>query len=485
MNLRTFLVIGLAALPACNVINSGLLGSDASGGPQDAAGDTTDAAADMPEPNLVLRYTFEDTGMTVRDVSGRHKDATVNDATVWTTSGRLGSALGLHGTQYVSLPSGILDGVDDFTITSWVKMTSVSDWARVYDFGNGAQFMYFTVSGYEPPPNPPPNPLPPAVYDGVHMSSFGGTVDQENWFGTKTHFPAAVWKHIAVTGTGGDRHLYIDGFPAASRLAGPNVPPRQMEPLASNSWLGKSHFTTDPNLNGTLDDFRVYNRVLTTTEIEDLAWPQHDYSYWRFDETSGTSAKDSSDNAIAATLTSDLVWSTGRLGGAIRLPGGPVGSSGPHISFATSPLAACTEFTVAMWVKLDAIDTSHIFDFGTGTTSYIYLQVTDGSGIHFGMAAPSKPTFDLATTTQPLSVDGQWHHLAVTLLAGTATIYLDGTSVATKGGTSIKPTDLGATTQNWLGQSRGSDRYLSGSLDELRIGCRALTPDEIVNLSRP
>jgi len=486
MNLRTSLMVGLATLPACNAINSGLLGgsTDAAGGPKDGA--ATDASLDMPEPGLVLRYTFEDTGMTVRDVSGRHMDAMVSDIGVWTTSGRLGSAVDLKGSQYVSLPSGILTGVDDFTITTWVKMTSVADWARIYDLGNGAEFTYLTVSGYEPPPNPLPNPAPPAVYDGVHLSSFGGT-NGENWFGTKTHFPTSVWKHVAVTGTGGDRHLYIDGFPAGSRLAGPNVPPREMEPLSPNSWLGRSHFEPqgDPRLNGLLDDFRIYNRVLAANEIEDLAWPQHDYSYWRFDETSGTSAKDSSDNALPATLSSGLTWITGRLGGAVKLPGAPPGATGPHISFDTSPLAACSEFTVGVWVKLDAIDNSRIFDFGTGATSYIYLQVTDGTGIHFGMAAPSKPTFDLATTTQPLTVDGMWHHLAVTVLAGTATIYVDGTLMATKGGTTIVPTDLGATTENWLGQSRAGGRYLSGSLDELRIGCRALTLDEIINLSRP
>jgi hypothetical protein len=409
----------------------------------------------------------------------------VSDPGVWTDTGRLGRAINLKGSQYVSLPSGILDGVDDFTITTWVKMTTVNDWARIYDLGNGVEFTYLTLSGYEPPPPPPQTP-PPPVYDGVHLSSFA-SVTNEHWFGTKTHFPTAVWKHIAVTGTGGDRRLYIDGFPVAARLGGPVVPLREMEPLSPNSWLGRSHFESlgDPRLNGLLDDFRIYNRVLTTSEIEDLAAPQHDYSYWRFDETSGTSAKDSSDNAVGGALSAGLTWVTGRLGGAVKLPGAPPGATGPNISFATNPLAACSEFTVAVWVKLDAVDSSRVFDFGTGTTSYIYLAVTDGTGIHFGMAAPSKPAFDLATPTQPLTVDGKWHHLAVTLLAGTATIYVDGTSMATKGGTTIKPTDLGATTQNWLGQSRAGDRYLSGSLDELRIACRAFTLDEITNLSRP
>ncbi|HMG56162.1 MAG TPA: LamG domain-containing protein, partial [Kofleriaceae bacterium] len=169
----------------------------------------------------------------------------------------------------------------------------------------------------------------------------------------------------------------------------------------------------------------------------------------------------------------------------VRLPGAPPGATGPHIAFTTSPLAACSEFTFAVWIKPDAIDSSRIFDFGNDASSYLYLAVTDGTGVHFGMAAPSKPAFDVATTTQPLTI-GVWHHVAVTLLSGTANLYVDGALAATKGGTTIKPTDLGATTQNWIGRSRAAgDRYLSGSLDELRVACRAYTADEIVNLSRP
>jgi len=466
-------------LAACNVIKSDLLGDG--GGSHDGPSDGT---SDMPEPGLILRYTFEDTATAVRDVSGRHMDGTASATTVWIADGRTGRGLGLGGTQYVSLPSGVLTGVDDFTIAAWVKLSSASDWQRIYDFGNvaGDRFMYLTISGYEPMAAPDGS----AIYDGVHVSSFGGSVENENWLGSKTRLPTLVWKHLAITGSGGDRHLYIDGFPVATRVGGgkggTNVPPREMEPMAPNSWLGKSRFG-DPGLNGALDEFRIYNRVLTASELAELAWPQHDYSYWRFNEGSGTSAKDSSDNAITATLTSDVTWTTGRLGGAIKLSGGPPGPTGPHATLASNPLARCTEFTVATWIKLSALD-GRIFDFGTGSDTYVYLAVTDGTGMHFGMAVPGKPAFDLATPS-PLAADDTWHHVAVTLLSGVARIYVDGEQAATQGGTSIRPGDLGATTENWLGQSRAGDRYLSGSLDELRIACRAYTGDEIKNLARP
>ena len=97
----------------------------------------------MPgEPGLILHYAFEDTGTTVTDTSGAGKNGTLTDATAWTANGRIGRALQMTGdnpaTKYVSLPDGVLTGVTDFSISFWVKLNTVSAWARIYDFGNGS-----------------------------------------------------------------------------------------------------------------------------------------------------------------------------------------------------------------------------------------------------------------------------------------------------------------------------------------------------------
>lgn len=476
MYLRSIVVASaLACAPACNVINSDLLGTG--GGDAGTDAPAPDASTDQPEVGLVLHYGFDDTGTTVVDTSGRHLNGTATDATAWTANGRIGRALALTGTQFVSLPSGVLAGVDDFTIATWVKLNANTDWARLYDFGNdaGDRFMYLTVSGFA---------LNTTINDGLHASSFGGSASNENVFATSTHLPTAVWKHVAITGSGGDRKIYIDGFPAGGITGGPVVSPREMEPTSPKSWIGKSRFA-DANLNGTLDDFRIYDRVLTPAELAVLAWPGHDYSVWHLDETTGTAPRDASDNAIASTLVSGT-WAAGRLGGAAKLAGAPPGSSGPHLAFTTSPIAACGELTVAMWVKLGALDSSRLFDFGTGTDRYLYLAATDGVGMHLGMAMPGKGTFNLVTDAPPLSgTDDKWHHVAVTLGSGRATIYVDGVAVKSATGWSVKPSELGATTENWLGRSRAGDRFLNGSLDEVRVACRAYTADEIKNLSQP
>jgi hypothetical protein len=39
----------------------------------------------------------------------------------------------------------------------------------------------------------------------------------------------------------------------------------------SNNFIGRSPFTTDPYLDGQIDEFRIYNRVLSPAEIGALA----------------------------------------------------------------------------------------------------------------------------------------------------------------------------------------------------------------------
>jgi hypothetical protein len=336
--------------------------------------------------------------------------------------------------------------------------------------------MYLTPNGYTN-----------AVNDGIHASSYGGAATNENILGLHTQLPTGVWKHLAITGSGGQRKLYIDGYPAGSIDAGPAVPPKEMEPIAPNSWLGRSRFPADPGLDGVMDDFKIYGRVLSQTEIADLAWPQHDYSYWRFDDGAGASAKDSSDNANAMTLMSGATWTPGQLGGALDIPGGAAGSTGPHAELASNPLASCdSQLTIAAWIKVHALTAgSRVFDFGTGTTAFIYLAPSDGTGMHVGMTSPAG-TFDMATTSPPISGDNTWHHVAVTIDSGNVvSLYVDGSLMKNQSSTGVKPSDFANLTDNWLGKSRASNPYFNGAIDDLRIGCRALTADEIKNLSQP
>src|SRR5262245_29054185 len=109
----------------------------------DAAIDAPPDAAVPPDafvdPTLRLQYDFEESSTVVKDSSGRGFDGTLNDVAAWTANGRNGRGLALStppvapGTpnpalQFVSLPNGILSGVDDFTVSVWVNFKTISNW---------------------------------------------------------------------------------------------------------------------------------------------------------------------------------------------------------------------------------------------------------------------------------------------------------------------------------------------------------------------
>jgi hypothetical protein len=453
-------------------------GSGGNQGPMDAPPD-----GPPTEPGLILHYAFEDSTTVVTDGTSRGKDGTLSSVAGWTADGRIGRALAMVGTNpatiYVDLPDGILTGVTDFTISFWVKLNTVAAWARIYDFGNGQpdpanRFMYFTVNGFI------------GATNGVMASSYGGSTVNENALTSQTQLPTGVWKHVAVVGVSGTRTIYIDGFPAVSVTNGPVVAPQEMEPIAGNSWLGKSRFG-DPGLDGTIDELKIYNRALTQTEIADQAWPKLDYSYWRFDENTGATTRDSSDHNIPTAMGTGVTWAAGRLGSAVDFPGGAAAATGPTITLASNPLASCTtELTVSAWVKQHAVQPwARVFDFGSATTAFIYLAPSDGAGMHFAMVAPTG-VFDLISPTVPFAGDDTWHHVAVTVAADhMVTMYADGAVIASAASPNVTPADFASLTDLWLGKSRFTDPYLNGSIDELRVGCRALTGDEIKNLAHP
>jgi hypothetical protein len=466
-------------------------GGEAAAPPADAGGDADGAAV---TDGLLLHYAFDDTtGTTVTDTSGGGHDGTFEDhgdagASAWTSSGRTAGAIVFAGAQDVLVPSGVLASVDSMTIGVWTKFKTIVPFARVFDFGNGPlgtgdHWTFLTPSGI----------------NGVEWDMYGGPLPDaaapEVALLSTSQLPTNVWKHIAMTVSGAEYHMYIDGFPAAETTTGPVITPAEMEPLAPASWLGKSRFPGDPFVNATLDELRVYDHVLSVSEIGDLAWPQHDYSDWRFDEGTGATAADSSDNAITATLSGGAAWTaTGRLGAGVDLPGGTwgdAGAGGPQVDFASNPLASCTTaFTVSTWVKIHAQQPwSRIFDFGTASKSaFVYLAPKGANGMHFGMASPAGAPFDIEGSSA-VPADNAWHHVAVTVDGNdTVTLYIDGVSVgsgsnAKDSGTYVRGGDFTAVTDYSLGKSRFSDPYLNGALDDLRISCRAYTGDEIKALA--
>jgi hypothetical protein len=159
-----------------------------------------------------------------------------------------------------------------------------------------------------------------------------------------------------------------------------------------------------------------------------------------------------------------------------------------------SVINTLTECTITAWVNWsgDGNAWQRIFDFGSPPASadedpqvYMFLTGNTGGGsIRFAMTVAGNSDEDQATASGVLP--SRWHHVAVTIDPGntTHTLYLDGKLVAQNTEARYTPSDLGQTTQNWIGRSQFSaDPYFMGSIDEFYIFDRVLSENEILYLA--
>jgi hypothetical protein len=156
-------------------------------------------------------------------------------------------------------------------------------------------------------------------------------------------------------------------------------------------------------------------------------------------------------------------------------------ASQQYVVLPVDVVGSLSNVTIMAWVNLNSVSNwSRIFDFGNNTTTYMFLTPEcGGSG-----------TLRLAITTNGASAEqqincgsilslGSWHQVAATMSGGTGILYLDGVAVGTNSDMTINPSNLGGTTNNYLGKSQNADAYLDGALDEFRIYNAGLSAAEI------
>ena len=232
----------------------------------------------------------------VIDTGGHAESATIVDIPAGGASGprvagKLGNAVKLNGAdEYVALPAGIVSALTDYTISAWVNPASDDTWARIFDFGTGtAVNMFLTVNGGG---------------SGLRFAITGGGNGVEQQLTGGGQLPLNTWSHVAVTLSGTTGTLYLDGVAVATN------PTMTLTPSAlgntNQNWIGRSQYP-DPYLNATVDDFNIYNRALSAADVAALAGGQAGagtVADYKFDETTGRTATDSSGNGHAATIVS-------------------------------------------------------------------------------------------------------------------------------------------------------------------------------------
>jgi hypothetical protein len=244
---------------------------------------------------------------------------------------------------------------------------------------------------------------------------------------------------------------------------------------------------TNPTVGGLglvfFDDIRLYRLPLMEVEPEPQAIdPGTDNLVAYYDFENDTQDGSGRNRHATAYLKPGYVPGPTGFGSAIELDGISQYVELP-IGQVVSTLTDCT---VATWVNWSGQGETwqRIFDFGTGETSYMFLTSNTGRGfLRFAMTISG--FFDEDQTTYPGILRNRWHHVAVTIDSSntTHTLYLDGKIVAQNTAARYTPSDLGVTTQNWLGRAQYlTDPFFKGSLDEFYIYDRVLSDAELFYL---
>ena len=205
----------------------------------------------------VVHYDFDATEETVvKDISGNGHDAAFVGGMSVQEDGVLGSSAYFNGTDgYVEMPDDVIYGLHNMTISTWVKPESLGNWARIFDFG----------SELDPPyPN-----LFLTVNSGNNNMRLAFETGDSSQINAGAILQTGQWQHLAVVINGVTASLYLNGEEVGTASDFQFVP-MLISNMTSNL-LGKSHYTADSYFQGSMDDFRIYNRALSASEITMLS----------------------------------------------------------------------------------------------------------------------------------------------------------------------------------------------------------------------
>ncbi|PIR87434.1 MAG: hypothetical protein COU11_00230 [Candidatus Harrisonbacteria bacterium CG10_big_fil_rev_8_21_14_0_10_49_15] len=207
----------------------------------------------VPTDGLVVYYSFDDSDVT--DKSGNGHSGSLVGPGSW-APGRKGMGLSFNGGGYVNMGANSFLDTSVMTVSVWVKTDITSP------------------------------PVSKVVY--VRKNTHDGTVDLRQ--STSNHWEARVrlqgsegiqrlvisddvatqaWTHLAVTYDGNELKLYVNGVLQEDPLVASGS--IDTDSHTSNNLGRNSDGNSGTYFTGDIDEFRIYNRALTASEITALA----------------------------------------------------------------------------------------------------------------------------------------------------------------------------------------------------------------------
>jgi hypothetical protein len=439
--------------------------------------------AEVPKP--VGFWRFE--GNTADSGSGGNNGVLKGTAAIVADPQR-GKCLKLDGDGYVDIPSGVAElGDSSFTIAAWIKTTN--NGGPILSKSNGnteweerEKELYVADS---------------EISEGDSDGTIEYVGHSCEWVRGNESVDDGQWHHIALTWDSDEEDgcVYIDGVEGADDVGFSGGADNDNDTVR----IGFSESVhSSGNFVGRIDDVAIFDVTLTDEQVAELMgltagpkWkvPQpipdkdkpvtldtesHLVGWWKFDETSGKTAVDSSKYDHKGTLKGGLSFekdsADGRIDKALKLDGedNNIEITGYKGVTGTRPR------TVTAWIKTTS-SRGEIISWGTEEYgqmwTYCFIRGRLGVTPHGGYYYINDAIHD-----------DQWHHVAVVVveaelpnLHDDVRLYKDGTlaEIHDIGLLDLWPIETG----NKLDVTIG--RGFKGLVDDVRIYDRPLSEEEI------
>lgn len=454
-----------------------------------------------PDDFLVLDLSFDDPDNLAKDTSGNNiwtavagRDAAVEGSGVLTAvEGKHGTAAYFDGNDAIKLQDGLLWGSEGLTISSWARFDELPPtWTYLYTFTYDAHRTYLQMSlqgdGYGP-----------SV--ATQLNSVSGRQVVRN----DTPVVTNQWVHLAMTMDDDAITIYMNGMQVAqSTTVGHDA--SELSWTTAN-YLGRACWgDADPWVKGSIDEFKIFNYVLSAEQIMDVAGiTEGDLNndllvHYTFDDPLNL-GKDSSGNGNHATEVGNVTYTDGIRDGAASFNGTAAGTAD---SYFTIPAGVThrENLTFMTWAKFDRNNLngwSRLLEFWSEGNGYLHMMADcvnqwDGLWVKYTTAGgewgvPNAGSYDyegtglwLPTNGELAYVNGAWNHLAVVMEGRTMRLYINGHLAATKTG-NCSPADIVATVAVLGDAIHEGDKNYNGLMDDVRIYGAALTAQQIAEVN--
>ncbi len=215
--------------------------------------------------------------------------------------------------------------------------------------------------------------------------------------------------------------------------------------------------------------------------------------YWKFDETSGSTAADSSGQGDAGTIVNGTgdggQWTAGKVGGALQFRGPAIsGGAADYVVVPAWPKARNGTMTLSAWVWADVLpaDRADIACGGSGTDGIGQFLFTLSSGTSqlAGYVEDAALAQTLAQEPQVFPTNS-WQHVALVADGAMLHVYRNGVEAAASSysGTLYNPTNaLSIGARLTADDSAGESGWWQGRIDEVAYWARGLSAGEIFEL---